>query len=171
LHNQAIRPAKCFPEEKEETEVDASIEGDQVLVFMEAKLYSPMSPADPANRKLHDQIVRKLRIGLKEAKRSRKDFYFILLDIAPKEALRCLKPRASLSEAKKKASSGFASKWLTAYWFSRYRGVRGSVSPLRELLEDIPGAEAKTIARNMGWLTWDVFKVVLRAVISSMHRA
>ena len=163
---------KRYGEDKEETEVDASIEGDQVLVFMEAKLYAPMSPADPANRKPHDQIARKLRIGLKEAKRSRKDFYFIIVDIAPKEALRRLKPRASLSEAKKKASNGLASKWLTAYWFSRYRGVRGSVSPLRELLKDIPGADAKTIVRNMGWLTWsDVFKVVLRAVTTSMHRA
>src|SRR5207248_212978 len=87
---------KRYGEDKEETEVDASIEGDQVLVFMEAKLYAPMSPADPANRKPHDQIARKLRIGLKEAKRSRKDFYFIIVDIAPKEALRRLKPRASL---------------------------------------------------------------------------
>lgn len=159
---------KKYGEEQEETEVDASIEGDQVLVFIEAKLYSPMSPADLANRKPHDQIARKLRVGLKEAQRSGKDFYFIILDIAPKEILRGLKPGASLRDAKRKPRGGFASKWLTAYWFSRYRGVRGSVSPLREVLKDISGVDAKAVARNMGWLTWsDVFKAVLRAVIAS----
>jgi len=46
--------------------------------------------------------------------------------------------------------------------------VRGSVSPLREVLKDISGVDAKAVARNMGWLTWsDVFKAVLRAVIAS----
>lgn len=159
---------KKYGEEQEETEVDASVEGDQVLVFIEAKLYSSMSPADLAKRKPHNQIARKLRVGLKEAQRSRKDFYFIILDIAPKEILRGLKPGASLSDAKRKPSGGFASKWLTAYWFSRYRGVRGSVSPLREVLKGISGVDAKDVARNMGWLTWsDVFKAVLRAVITS----
>jgi len=159
---------KKYGEEPEETEVDASIEGDQVLVFIEAKLYSPMSPADLAKRKPHDQIARKLRVGLKEAQRSGKDFYFIILDIAPKEILRGLKPGASLNDAERKPRGGFASKWLTAYWFSRYRGVRGSVSPLREVLKNISGVDAKAVARNMGWLTWsDVFKAVLRAVIAS----
>lgn len=56
----------------------------------------------------------------------------------------------------------------TAYWFSRYKGVRGSVTPLRKVLKDISGADAKIVARNMGWLTWgDVYKAVLRAVIAS----
>jgi len=160
---------KKYGEEKEEqTEVDASIEGDQVLVFVEAKLYSPMSLADPDKGKPHDQIARKLRVGLREALRSGKDFYFIILDIAPKEILRSLKPGVSLREAKGKSRGGFSSKWLTAYWFSRYKGLRGSVSPLREVLEGISGADAKAVARNMGWLTWsDVFKAVLRAVIAS----
>jgi hypothetical protein len=159
---------KKYGEEQEGTEVDASIEGNQVLVFIEAKLYSSMSLADLANRKPHDQIVRKLRVGLKEAQRSGKNFYFIILDIAPKEILRGLKPGASLSDAERKPRGGFASKWLTAYWFSRYKGVRGSVSPLREVLKDISGVDAKDVARNMGWLTWsDVFKAVLRAVIAS----
>jgi hypothetical protein len=163
-----IRIGKKYGDDEEETEVDASIEGDQVLVFIEAKLYSPMSPADLANGKPHDQIARKLRVGLKEAQRSGEDFYFIILDIAPKEILRGLKPGASLRDAKRKPRGGFASKWLTAYWFARYRGVRGSVSPLCEVLKDIPGVDAKAVARNMGWLTWsDVFKAVLRAVIPS----
>jgi hypothetical protein len=119
-----IRIGKKYGEEPEETEVDASIEGDQVLVFIEAKLYSPMSPADLANPKSHDQIARKLRVGLKEAQRSGKKFYFIILDIAPKEILRGLKPRASLSDAKRKARGGFASKWMTAYWFPLQGGAR-----------------------------------------------
>lgn len=164
----SISVGKKYGEEGEETEVDVSIEGDQVLVFIEAKLYSPMSAADLAKRKPHNQIARKLRVGLKEAQRSGKDFYFIILDIAPKEILRGLKPGASLSDAERKSRGGFASKWLTAYWFSRYRGVRGSVSPLRKVLEDISGVDAKAVARNMGWLTWsEVFKVVLRSVIAS----
>jgi hypothetical protein len=159
---------KTYGEEKEKTEVDASIEGDQVLVFIEAKLYSAMSPVDLANRKPHDQIARKLRVGSKEAQRTGKDFYFIVLDIAPKEILRGLKPGASLSNAKQKPHGGFANKWLTAYWFSRYKGVRGSVSPLREVLRDISGIDAEAVAKNMGWLTWsDVFKAVLRALIAS----
>jgi hypothetical protein len=161
---------KKYGDEQEQTEVDASIEEGHVLVFIEAKLYSPMSPADLAKRKPHDQIARKLRIGLKEAQRSpRKDFYFIVLDIAPKEMLRGLKPGASLSDAKQKPRGGFASKWLTAYWFSRYRGARGgSVNPLREALKGISGVDAEAVARNMGWLTWsDVFKAVLRAAIAS----
>lgn len=166
--NGEIHIGKTYGENQEQTEVDASIEGDQVLVFIEAKLYSSMSMADLAKRKPHDQIARKLRVGLKEAQRSGKDFYFIILDIAPKEILRGLKLGASLSDAERKPRGGFASKWLTAYWLSRYRGVRGSVSPLREVLKDISGVDAKDVARNMGWLTWsDVFKAVLRAVIAS----
>jgi hypothetical protein len=124
--------------------------------------------ADPDNNKPHDQIVRKLRAGVKEAQRSGKKFYFLILDIAPKEILRGLKPGVSLSEASRKTRGGFGSKWLTAYWYSRYKEVRGSVSPLRAVLKDIPGVDAKDVARNMGWLTWtDVYKVVLRAMIAS----
>jgi len=166
--NGEIHIGKKYGEAQEETEVDASIDGDKVLVFIEAKLYSPMSLADLAKRKPHDQIARKLRVGLKEAQRSEKVFYFIILDIAPKEILRGLRPGASLSDANQKPRGGFAGKWQTAYWFSRYRGVRGSLSPLREALKGISGVDAKNVASNMGWLTWsDVFKAVLRAVIAS----
>lgn len=166
--NGEICIGKKYGGEHEKTEVDASIEGDKVLVFIEAKLYSSMSLADLAKRKPHDQIARKLRVGLREAQQSGKDFYFIILDIAPKEILRGLRPGASLRDASRKARGGFAGKWQTAYWFSRYRGVRGSVSPLREVLKDISGVDAKSVASNMGWLTWsDVFKAVLRAVIAS----
>ncbi len=152
----------------EQTEVDASIEGDGVLVFIEAKLYSSMSLADLPNRKPHDQIARKLRVGIKEAQASRRTFYFIILDLAPKEQLLTLGSRPSLSKAKDKSRTGFANKWQTAYWFSRYRGSGGSISPLREVVGDIPAVDVDTVARNMGWLTWSaVFKIVLRGVIAS----
>lgn len=161
---------KKYGERGEETEVDASVEGDGVLVFIEAKLYSSMSLADPVNRKPHDQIARKLRVGVKEAQRSSKDFYFIVLDIAPKEMLRGLKPGASLEDAKSKSTRGFASKWQTAYWFSRYKGAGKSFSPLKEVFRDVPGIDVESIARNMGWLTWSaVYKTVLRAVIVSRY--
>ena len=51
---------------KESTEVDASIEAPGILVFVEAKLYSSVSPASPPE-KPHDQIARKLRVGLDSA--------------------------------------------------------------------------------------------------------
>ncbi len=163
-----IAIGKKYGERGEATEVDASIEGDRVLVFIEAKLYSTMSLADHANRKPHDQIARKLRVGLKEAHRLGRDFYFIILDIAPPEVLRGLRPGASLAEASRQIRGGFAGKWLTAYWFSRYKGGRGSVTPLREVLKDIPGVDVESVARNMGWLTWSaVYKALLRAMIVS----
>lgn len=158
---------KRYGEPKEETEVDASVEGDGVLVFIEAKLYSTMSLADEKSGKPHDQIARKLRVGLKEAQRTCKTFYLIILDIAPKELLRGLKPGASLTEARSTKGSGFGAKWLTAYWYSRYKGG-ASVTPIKEVLSDIPSVDARAMATNMGWLTWsDVFKTVLRATITA----
>ena len=166
-----IYVGKTYGDTKERTEVDASIEGDDILVLVEAKLYSPMSLADEANRKPYDQIARKLRVGILEAKRRQTDFYFLLLDIAPKEILRGLNPGASLAEAKGTKRGGFASKWLTAYWFSRYKGG-SSVTPLSEVLRDIPGADARAMSKNMGWLVWsDVFKVTLRSVIAAGSEA
>lgn len=159
----------------EKTEVDASIEGPGALVFIEAKLYEGISQAKPPG-KPHNQIQRKLRVGAREA--AGRDFYFIILDIAPPEKLRELYPRGqriSLDAASTSQSEGFRSKWLTAWWYSRYRnGRRGSTKPLRQLLEEppsIPGADAAQIARNIGWLTWaDVFKVVLRAALEAHAR-
>jgi hypothetical protein len=61
---------------------------------------------------------------------------------------------------------GFRAKWRTAYFFCRYSGAR--VTPLTKVLKDIPGADARAAAANMGWLTWsDVFKTVLRATIAA----
>jgi len=167
LAHAKIQVGQPYGAGKEQTEVDASIEGPGVLVFIEAKLYSPMSQAEPPE-KPHNQIERKLRVGVQEAVRSGRDFYFILLDLAPGYMLRELKPGASLAEATKARDGGFGNKWLTAYWFDRYKSARGgSTTPMRKLLEDLPGADPAHVARNMGWLTWaDVLKVVLRAVIA-----
>ena len=155
----------------ESTEVDASIEGPGVVVFIEAKLYAPMSGADPLKAKPHNQIERKLRVGLREASARKSAFYFILLDIAPLEALRSLKPGATLAEATRSRASGFAAKWLTAYWFARYKyGSRGSHAPLQKLIADagLPHVNATDIAARMGWLTWaDVSKIVLRTAIKA----
>jgi hypothetical protein len=73
LTRGAIGVGKTYGDTKEKTEVDVSIEGNGILVFIEAKLYSPMSLADEANRKPHDQIARKLRVGITEAKRRQTD--------------------------------------------------------------------------------------------------
>jgi hypothetical protein len=171
-----IYVGKNYGQKPDQTEADASVEGDGILLFIEAKLYSSMSLKDDPkkddpkkdNFKKHDQIAKKLRVGVKEAKRSGKKFYFIILDIAPKEALRRLAPRATLKSAEQKTREGFATKWKTAYWFARYKGFGGSVTPLKKIFDDMEGVDAEAVARNMGWLTWpDVFKAVLRAVIAS----
>ncbi len=153
-----------------ETEVDASIEGPGVLVFIEAKLYSTISQAEPP-AKLCNQLERKLRVGVRDALTSRREFFFIVLDLAPPRMLRELKPGASLTLARTARAHGFTSKWLTAYWFERYKRARGgSTSPLRKLLDGDPaiaGADPARLARNLGWLTWaDLFKIVLRAVVA-----
>jgi hypothetical protein len=151
---------------KEKTEVDASIEGPGALVFVEAKLYSPMSQAEPP-KKPHNQIARKLRVGWRHALDSKCDFYFILLDLAPSDKLRSLHPHARREEATNARGSGFGSKWLTAYWFDQYKSTRRGLPLIREIIEGLPGADPARVMRNMGWLTWsDVFKVVLQAVIA-----
>jgi hypothetical protein len=169
LQESEIYLGKSYGEGKNTTEVDLSFEGAGFLVLVEAKLYSPISQADPDNGKPHNQIERKLRIGFREAQLKSKDFYFILLDIAPPDCLAQLNRGASVDEAKGKAS-GFGGKWLTSYWFSRYKfGDGGSLQLLSELLsEDALNADqVAQVAKRMGWLTWaDVFKVVLRAVIT-----
>jgi hypothetical protein len=169
FESSTICIGKSYGAGSEITEVDLSFEGDSFLVLVEAKLYSPMSQADPAKEKPHNQIARKLTIGLRAAEAMGKNFYFILLDIAPADCLAQLHPGASLDEAEGKAS-GFGGKWLTSYWFSRYKyGHRGSLKPLTDLLlkEGLNPSHVAQVADRMGWLTWaDVFKVVLRAVIA-----
>ena len=101
---------------KECTEVDASIELPDKLIFIEAKLYSPMSGADKS--KQHDQIAKKLRVGLDSC--GKKEFYFIFLDIAPRDKLI---QRKSKEEAKV-ASNSYYDKWKSAWWFNYYKNGR-----------------------------------------------
>ena len=154
------------PNIKESTEVDASIEAPQVLVFIEAKLYSAISPADPP-KKPHDQIARKLRIGLDIAYQSNSEFYFIFLDIAP---LKNMNQRKTKKEVMEKSSGGYNDKWKSAWIFSYYRNGRAnSLKPLEDVLIGIVDKSAiPDIAKNMGWLTWaDLFKCTLRATIKA----
>lgn len=161
-----IHIGKTYGTGKDRTEVDLSFEGDGFLVLVEAKLYSPMSQA--GNGKRDNQIARNLTIGLRYAQEKNKDFYFILLDSAPPDCLARLNPGVRLENAGKKAS-GFGAKWVTSYWFARYKyGHRGSLTPLKTLLsaKSLNPGQAAQIAKRMGWITWaDIFKVVLRAVI------
>lgn len=147
---------------KESTEVDASIELPGVLVFFEAKLYSAMSMKTPKHE--HDQIARKLRIGLDSPLGDGyRDFYFIFLDIAPRDKLMCRKSKKeALTPAK-----GFHDKWKNAWLFSYYKyGRNKSLKPLKDALKGIPVKDIKQVAKNMGWLAWaDLFKDLLRGMI------
>lgn len=148
---------------KEPTEVDASIELPDKLIFFEAKLYSSMSMASPPE-KPHDQIARKLRIGLDSPLRDTRDFFFIFLDIAPLDKLT---KRKSKAEALSPSKSGFDDKWKSAWLFNYYKfGRNNSLSPLKKALAGIEIPPVQTVAENMGWLTWgDLFKIVFRGMI------
>jgi hypothetical protein len=150
----------------ESTEVDASIEAPGVLVFVEAKLYSAVSPASPP-QKPHDQIARKLRIGLDTAAASSSEFYFIFLDIAPVEKMNQRRSKAKVME---KSPGGYNEKWRSAWLYSYYK--KGRARSLKPLEDALNGVAEKSlipeIARNMGWLTWaDLFKCTLRAAIEA----
>ena len=148
---------------KESTEVDASIELPDKLIFFEAKLYSTVSVALPP-KKPHDQIARKLRIGLDSPLQDKREFYFIFLDIAP---LAKLTKRKSKSEALSPSKKGFEDKWKSAWLFNYYKsGRNNSLRPLKEVLKGIDIPPIQSIADNMGWLTWsDLFKTILRGMI------
>lgn len=146
---------------KEKTEVDTSIETDDKLIFIEAKLYSLISL--PTATQPYNQIARKIRVGLDYARNNNKQFYFIFLDIAPRNLMSLRKPKAEAEEAAHK----FVNKWKSAWWFNYYKNQR-SLKPLKDILADITTneAELKQVQQNMGWLTWaSLFKTVLRATI------
>ena len=154
------------PSINESTEVDASIEAPRILVFIEAKLYSAISPADPPE-KPHDQIARKLRIGVDLANKSNSEFYFIFLDVAPVDKMN---QRRSKNEVVARSSGGYNDKWKSAWLFSYYKKGRAkSLKPLEVALAGVAEKSAiPGIARNMGWLTWaDLFKCTLRATIDA----
>lgn len=128
----------------ESTEVDVSIETDDKLIFIEAKLYSKISVAD--EKHTHDQIARKLRVGLDVANVSKREFYFIFLDIAP-----CLE---ILKYGEKKQISA-----------RRFLYYRNHPKNLIKQLVDIPYSSVEQVSQNMGWLTWSsLFKTILRTL-------
>jgi len=148
---------------KESTEVDASIEIPGKLIFFEAKLYSTVSVAAPPE-KPHDQIARKLRIGLDAPLHDEREFYFIFLDIAP---VKKLTERRKKSEALEPSNGGFKDKWKSAWLYNYYKsGRNNSLRPLSEALKGIDVPSVQSIADNMGWLTWsDLFKSTLKGLI------
>lgn len=150
-------------ESKETTEVDASIELPETLIFFEAKLYSSISLADEKSKQ-HYQIAKKLRVGLDCSKG--KQFYFIFIDIAPCSELNM---RKSKEEALHTKETGFYSKWKSAWWYSYYKyGRNGSLNPLKKCLQGIEAISIENVSANMGWLTWsDLYKIILRQVIKS----
>jgi hypothetical protein len=128
----------------EDTEVDASIETDNKLIFIEAKLYSKISLPDGTTP--YDQIIRKLRVGLDVANTTNREFYFIFLDIAPIGYL--LK---------------FGEKAISAERFSNYKS---DCQLLEYNLKDIPRLNIQKVQANMGWLTWAcLFKTILRTTV------
>jgi hypothetical protein len=136
---------------RESTEVDASIETDSKLIFIEAKLYNLIGLTNEQH--LHNQIIRKMRVGLNEAARRTHnaktvDFYFIFLDIAPIEYM-----------------IRYGEKAFDANIFT---SCKGNTDLLNSELQGISYSQSlEGIAQNMGWLTWAcLFKTVLRAVIS-----
>ena len=150
---------------KESTEVDASVELPDKLIFIEAKLYSSISLADKSKK--HDQIARKLRVGLDSC--GEKEFYFIFLDIAPnKKLIR----RKSKEEAKSSTKGSFYDKWKSAWWFNYYKhGKNKSLKPLRECLEGIKVESIEKVSEKMGWLTWsDLYKNILRGMVKNLEQ-
>lgn len=152
---------------KENTEVDASIELPDKLIFIEAKLYSSISQAD--HQKPHDQIARKLRVGLDCSECLNKEFYFIFLDIAPpNKLLKFTKEKKSKENALKTTPE----KWKSAWWFKYYKfGRSKSLKPLKESLKDIHVESIEKVSENMGWLTWsDLYKSILRGLVKNIEQ-
>jgi len=148
----------------ESTEVDASIELPGKLIFFEAKLYSSVSLPEPPG-KPHDQIARKLRVGLDTPLGNKREFFFIFLDIAPCDKLM---KRKSKSEALAPSTKGYDDKWKSAWLFNYYKyGRNKSLRPLEKVLKGIESPPVKAVADNMGWLTWsDLYKSILKGVVT-----
>ena len=128
----------------ENTELDASIETDDKLIFIEAKLYGKISLPDV--KMPHDQIIRKLRMGLDVSKHESKSFYFIFLDIAPIEC-----------------TLQFGEKAVNA---ERFREYKENSNTLSDKVIENSYQSLEEVSQNMGWLTWaSLFKTVLRTVI------
>lgn len=150
---------------KESTEVDASIEAPGILVFIEAKLYSSVSPASPPE-KPHDQIARKLRVGYDSIQNDGREFFFIFLDIAPAGVMFQRKEKSTALET---LGGGYKDKWRSAWLFNYYKqGRNNSLRPLAMALEGIDAPAIEVVAKHMGWLTWaDLFKCTMRATLAA----
>ena len=161
----SIHVGKKYSNRAGDTEIDASFEAPELLVFFEAKLYSTLSLGREGRP--HDQIAHKLRIGLESAGTERA-FYFVFLDLAPLEQLT---ERHSKQEAEDVSRTGYHNKWKSAWWYRRYKkGSGGHMTPLADALAADPKVVAsggvQQVADRMGWLTWaDLFKTVLRAKV------
>jgi hypothetical protein len=119
---------------KESTEVDASIEAPGILIFIEAKLYSSVAPASPPE-KPHDQIARKLRVGLDSLQEEGQEFFFVFLDIAPVELM---SERRSKEEATEGTGGNYKDKWRSAWLLNYYKNGRNkSLKPLTKALAGI----------------------------------
>ena len=140
----------------ETTELDASIELPGKLIFIEAKLYSPVSFPSPP-RTTRDQIARKLRVGLDAPLGDERDLFFIFLDIAPMDKMCDLKKRINEVNT---AGGKFHEKWKSAWLFNAYKTDHAK---LNDALDGIPTPPPDKVAANMGWLTWsDLYKNILR---------
>lgn len=150
---------------KESTEVDVSVEAPGVLVFFEAKLYSAISPAAPPE-KPHDQIARKLRVGLDSIENGEREFFFVFLDLAPADMM--FQRKAKL-EAVGQPGGGYGEKWRSAWLFQYYKvGRNKSLRPLEEALIGVAHPPVEAVAARMGWLTWaDLFKCTMRATLAA----
>ncbi len=149
----------------ERTEVDAAFETTGQVVFIEAKLYSAMSQADPPE-KPYNQLEKKIRVGLSYSQNQKKDFLFIILDIAPldKIAIRKTKKEAQLN------GSDYKNKWKTAWWFKYLKdGRNNSLKPLKRITEDInDNIETSDIANSFGWITWaDIYKITMQGLVDA----
>lgn len=150
---------------KEKTELDASIETSNKIIFFEAKLYSSISLKSIKDKKPYDQIAKKIRVGLDYSSKENKEFYFVFLDIAPRKELYKF---SNEKKSKENAMKLPTNKWKSVWWFNRYKkGWKSNLKPLENVISDISTSQSvKSVSENMGWLTWfDLFKITMRSMI------
>jgi len=150
------------PSINEKTELDACIETSKKIIFIEAKLYSSISLESLKHSKPYDQIAKKIRVGLDYSSKEGKEFFFIFLDIAPRDKI------YAFSNEKKSRENAIklpTKKWKSVWWFNRYKKTS---QPLKDILSGITTSQSsESVSKNMGWLTWpDLFKITMRGMIN-----
>jgi len=145
---------------KEQTELDACIETSTKVIFIEAKLYSSISLSN-GDSESYDQIAKKLRVGRDYSAKENKEFFFIFLDIAPRNKIYSFSDEKKSMENAKKLSP---KKWKSVWWFNRYKRTPHA---MKEILDNIASLQTlNSVAENMGWLTWtDLFKITMRSLV------